>query len=384
MDCLNFLNSSNRRPLSTESLRAVFISNKRFFKQYGKGLYGLSGTLGSPSSCKLLQDVYNVHTVQIPINIPKRYTQHKCRVALNQEGWCKEIYNEIEEHRCVQPILVICENIKRLHNLENYLTLHFKKETIIHYAREYDDVETHFKNRNGAFPNDIILATNKGGRGTDIKINETKVPLGLHVIVTFLPRNTRIEEQAFGRAARKGQAGSGCLVLEVKDYESDIELCTGSVASASETIIEKERIKRDEAEKEYVNLLLREGILQLDLEESLYQSFQELRKGFKASLASSAIFDEVITEKCTTACITVVTDLWAFWLDSAYDKIHKVDSDENKQKVIDDFNNHFNLKKLCCLSFSNDSILFTMPEHCNSHWTIFYERKKISDCPKMF
>ena len=101
------------------------------------------------------------------------------------------------------------------------------------------------------------------------------------LLLLFYQKNPRIEEHAFGRTARKGQAGSGCLVLEVKNYESDIELFAGSVTAACETIIEKERIKRDEAEKEYVNLLLREGILQLDLEESLYQSFQELRKGLK-------------------------------------------------------------------------------------------------------
>ena len=68
------------------------------------------------------------------------------------------------------------------------MTLHINKETIIHYARDGDDIETHFEKRHGAFPNDIILATNNGGRGTDIKINEKKVPLGPHVIVTFLPK----------------------------------------------------------------------------------------------------------------------------------------------------------------------------------------------------
>ncbi len=42
-----FLELKYRRKLFVESLKAVFISNKVFFKRYKHNLYDLTGTLGS-------------------------------------------------------------------------------------------------------------------------------------------------------------------------------------------------------------------------------------------------------------------------------------------------------------------------------------------------
>ena len=39
----------------------------------------------------------------------------------------------------------------------------------------------------------------------------------MHVILTYMPSNIRIEDQAFGRCARNGERGSGKFILLFKN-----------------------------------------------------------------------------------------------------------------------------------------------------------------------
>ena len=369
-----FLELKFRHKLSTESLKAIFISNKRFFKRYSTSLYGLTGTLGSSSSRKLLQEVYKVGTVELPTNKAKRFVQHKSHVATNDHGWCQVIFKEITDRKTKQPILVICENIKRLQLLEKHLTLLGDKSLkIIHYARDGDDVEKRFRKEGGASPSEIVLATNKGGRGTDIKIDEQKVSKGLHVIVAFLPENTRIEEQAFGRAARAGQAGSGCLTIQIDpdEYQSDIE-SFGSAEAATEVLIEKEKIKRDQMESDRISILLRDGIPQLDLEEGLYQLFQQKKQIFISTLKrSNSMFSDTME-----ACIEVFTDHWAYWLDSVTHHIQAADSSQKRKDLEQRFDKVFTSLSQTIPSFDSECTLFKMPEHCIKVGQAFLKREK--------
>ena len=74
-------------------------------------------------------------------------------------------------------------------------------------------------------------------RGTDIKVSNAVQNLnggGLHVILTYLPRNSRVERQIIGRTGRKGLQGSYRQILckdnlmdqfgvEI-DYTSDVDI----------------------------------------------------------------------------------------------------------------------------------------------------------------
>ena len=53
------------------------------------------------------------------------------------------------------------------------------------------------------------MATNLAGRGADLKISEALNEAGgLHVIIGFMPINSRVEMQGRGRAGRIGNNGS--------------------------------------------------------------------------------------------------------------------------------------------------------------------------------
>jgi hypothetical protein len=70
----------------------------------------------------------------------------------------------------------------------------------------------------------ILLATNLAGRGADIDITKSVEKAGgLHVCITFLPINERVEDQNIGRTARKGQPGTAEMILNLSPlYDSGL------------------------------------------------------------------------------------------------------------------------------------------------------------------
>jgi golgin subfamily B member 1 len=203
--------------LSVISLKAVFISNVAYLKRY-QIINGLSGTLGSDEESKTLIDLYNADLIKIPSNKIKLFYEHVPIVTGERDKWFHNIYNQIcNQINAERSVLLICENIKQLEEIENKLDKirataiggrskqHYNIEecfdNVIVYKREHDEFK--FEDKKTLEPKRLIIATNLAGRGTDIQLSEQLIQNGgLHVIISFVPQNYRTEEQAYGRAAR--------------------------------------------------------------------------------------------------------------------------------------------------------------------------------------
>ena len=216
--------------LSSMSLVTNFMSNIEFFSRYREqgGIYGMSGTLGldpHSSTSKILSELYNVTVCSIPTFKVRKLYEKPAIIVENEEKWYKQIISTVEEEskeeadwKKGRATLILCEDIKSAEDLRKYVVekAGWKKEKVYLYAHSNSKQLTHIKKKLG--PGEVIIATNLAGRGTNIKVSdEVNDSGGLLCLVTFLPRNRRVELQAFGRTARSGRPGSVRCIL---DYSS--------------------------------------------------------------------------------------------------------------------------------------------------------------------
>ena len=223
-----FLQVKHGLRLTGENLNSCFLSNLIFFKLY-KSLNGFTGTLGSIKTQEAIIEIYRVNLIKIP-TFKKSKFMNLINININNKSeFERQLLNTIENYTVEKnrSVLLIFEYIydaqifynsfkKKLENLGLNLILYLRNDN----EKEKNSLNTLIN------PRTVIFSTNLAGRGTDIKISPIlEKNGGLHVIITFMPRNKRIECQAFGRAARKGENGSGQIIMKTKySYEDLIKL----------------------------------------------------------------------------------------------------------------------------------------------------------------
>ncbi len=290
-----FLDMRFNRKTCPESLRAVFLSLKKFFSMYGHQVCGLSGTLGDRRSRDCSKELYDVASIDIPTSLPKNYIQEDGKVAITRAQWVANLVASALARSQKGPVLIVCDSLHMAGDIESnqqtqgddsslvvLIQQEIEKQKLtqvckLHtYVKEGDDVETKFNSQHPASIGDIIITTNKGGRGTDIKIDKPLIQsgIGLHVIMSFIPKNIRIEQQGFGRASRNGEPGSGEFNIQVQPAL----LCGHPDFPNHDATIEKIRLLRDAQEAERLIELPLE-VLKKEVEEDLLQAFLQLTKG---------------------------------------------------------------------------------------------------------
>ncbi|MBN2676161.1 MAG: hypothetical protein JXR30_02805 [Alphaproteobacteria bacterium] len=186
--------------ITSEQMSTNFLANTTFFLRYGKNIYGLSGTLGCNVSKNFLKQTYNVDLVVIPPFKVKQHTNLTPQLYNNKNQWRRGVVDSLmSKVNTGRACLVIAESINDADEFEKILSENdykYPKSKILMYRTEKESKVIGKSIKKG----EIILSTNISGRGTDIiledKVNENG---GLHVCITFLPENTRVERQNLGK-----------------------------------------------------------------------------------------------------------------------------------------------------------------------------------------
>jgi hypothetical protein len=294
-----FVQLKHNLQITTETLTSSFISNFGYIKFY-QSIYGMTGTLGSVAEQNLLSSVYDVDFAKVPTFKSKDFEEFE-GIVVDDDDWLNLVSMEavfmIQQGR---PVLIICKTIGDLMNIEeNIRGLKEIEEVTDLNIRTYIDEDHSGVVKEELSGSEIVLATNIGGRGTDFKTTKAASEKGgLHVIISFLPANKRVEDQAFGRTARQGKPGTGQLII------SESEVLSLGITITNETTFEAIKMERDEAEAKRLEYIKNVEVKKINFQDEMFAKFASLYRRFSKRITS-------LKHKYLTMDLK---ESWAFWL----------------------------------------------------------------------
>ena len=318
--------------MTSETLTTNFLSNIGFIKNYST-VYGLTGTLGSEKAKQVLNQVYKVDLINIPSLRQKQYLELETIVAQDESKWAEQICSTVLiETKKDRGILIICENIAHANQLSELLKLEHRSSAVKLYTMNNMNQEKHVEK---ILPGEIIIATNLAGRGTDIRTDKIEEFGGLHVILTFMPNNQRVEDQAFGRTARQGKRGTGLMILNAMNLIDYKNINTKEVKQ-----------QRDEIESKNLDEFQLNELKLIETKDNLFKKFSQflnneirldIRRNqglFKAALNTTVeLFTTVMPTVYETNILAAVEEQWAMFLKQIDDnkiQLHEAEDECNK------------------------------------------------------
>ncbi|KAL7880873.1 hypothetical protein SRHO_G00031270 [Serrasalmus rhombeus] len=321
-----FLEMKHQLALSPLSNVTNYMSNRSFFKRYlsGKGIFGVSGTLGGDADKSFLTRHYKTDCYVIPAHQRKKVTELPAvQVKGRTDEWIQMLCDTVSKvSDRGQVVLVVCEDVNTANALNEKITAGTR-----HPVTMYTNSESHSIENQEFTEGQIIISTNLGGRGTDIKVTK-KVSQrgGLFVILTYFPNNRRVEQQVFGRTGRKGTPGMVQLIL---NHEHLAQAYQGHS-------IEIMRELREEYESERIKHMEKEKLVEIEMKEELFSTFCHFLSDFdqhysteeKTDLFEVRVkdvpryFESHCTKMDYNPALNALKESWGLWLILHTDQIN--------------------------------------------------------------
>lgn len=258
--------------ITTFNLITNYLSNITFFKRYktesSNNICGMTGTLGSDHCCQMLAKVYDVDLCKLPRSMKRSLDRFMDKIEPNESTWLDAIEKSVKQLTQDRAVLVLAESIEAVGRIRRRL----KSSVIKLIVYERDDIRELPKRK--LHLGDVIVSTNLAGRGVHIQLDKEVVDHGgLHVILTFLSVNSRVQEQAFGRAARQGEPGSAQIII---NYEAEMARLEGVESPGGWPLrMEDFELIRDVREKESLKWSV-ERIGEIEKKDKLFMRFVKL------------------------------------------------------------------------------------------------------------
>jgi hypothetical protein len=324
----HFLEIKHNLALNFESLTSSYISNIGYISKYQNKILGLTGTLGSEPEQLLLSDAYNLDFSIIPTFKTKRFKEITGNIVSDNQFIEKialltlsKVVEPLDNNQRItskaRAVLIICDNEKDVVEIETEIKKQLEKfkEANVSIITYKDEKDAHVTLKEYK-PGDVVIATNIAGRGSDFKTNdELEQNGGIHVIVAFLPRNKRIEDQALGRTARQGKAGSGQIIARSRELAVfGTDLFDG--IDTNEEKFKKVIEYRDLAEKSRIDDVRENQLIEIVFKDKIFEKFLAQYSGIKEKLKNES-------DRKWEYIARDLKEKWAFWFEEQNDHFQK-------------------------------------------------------------
>jgi len=256
--------------ITEENKAQAQVTIQNYFRMY-PSMCGMTGTAKTQE--KEFLEVYGMEVLQVPTNRTRIRIDELDLVFQTSDQKYTAAAKEVKKrHTNGQPVLVGTTSILQSEKVAKYL----KKEGLEFQLLNAKSVEqeVHLISKAGQL-NQITVATNMAGRGTDIVLGDGVAEIGgLFVLGTEKHESRRIDNQLRGRSGRQGDPGESQFFISLEDdmfrrfAKDDLEKFTKKVKTDSIGLVQGKEVheltERTQRIVEGSHFSMREYNLKLD------------------------------------------------------------------------------------------------------------------------